>query len=278
MFIDSHHHLWQYNPGDYGWITDGMEVLRRDYLPSNLQANLDRTGIRGTIVVQARQTLEETRWLLSLASQFDFIRGVVGWVPLVDQGVGRLLDGLAVDKLLRGVRHVLHDEPDDAYMLRADFNRGIGLLKQFGLVYDILIFARHLDNTLLFVDRYPQQPFVVDHIAKPTITAKAFDRVWASRIRELARRQNVACKFSGVVTEVRDPAWSLELIRPYWQTVLEAFGPQRLMFGTDWPVCLLRTSYEQWIAVTRELIADLAPAEQAAIMGDTAARVYGVGQ
>ena len=274
--IDSHHHLWQYNEAEYPWISDAMGVLRRDYLPDDLKANLDKAGVHGTVVVQARQTLEETAWLLELAGRSRFIHGVVGWVPLVAPDVSETLAQHALNPKLRAVRHVLHDEPNDAYMLRDDFNRGIAGLKGLGLVYDILIFARHLENTITLVDRHPGQPFVVDHIAKPTITARAFDAVWAEQIRALARRPHVSCKLSGVVTEVRDPEWTLDLIRPYYETVLDAFGPERLMFGTDWPVCLLRCDYSQWVAAVRELIASLSATEQAHVMGLTAARVYGL--
>jgi L-fuconolactonase len=266
--IDSHHHLWQYNEAEYPWISDAMGVLRRDYLPDDLKANLDKAGVHGTVVVQARQTLEETAWLLELAGRSRFIHGVVGWVPLVAPDVSETLAQHALNPKLRAVRHVLHDEPNDAYMLRDDFNRGIAGLKGLGLVYDILIFARHLENTITLVDRHPGQPFVVDHIAKPTITAE--------QIRALARRPHVSCKLSGVVTEVRDPEWTLDLIRPYYETVLDAFGPERLMFGTDWPVCLLRCDYSQWVAAVRELIASLSATEQAHVMGLTAARVYGL--
>jgi L-fuconolactonase len=274
--IDSHHHLWHYSEADYPWIGAGMDVLRRDYLPIDLKANLDAARVHGTVAVQARQTIEETRWLLELAGTSPFLHGVVGWVPLIDPGVRDTLEPLAADRHLKGVRHVLHDEPDDAYMLRDDFQRGVACLRSFGLVYDILIFARHLENTLAFVDRHPQQPFVVDHIAKPTITARAFDERWAAAIRELAHRDHVTCKLSGLVTEVRDPVWTPELIRPYYETVLEAFGPDRLMFGTDWPVCLLRTTYGVWVDTVRDLIRNLSPTEQAAMMGLTACRVYGL--
>lgn len=185
--IDSHHHLWRYNEHDYVWMSTAMSLLRRDYLPNELTINLEAAGIDGTVVVQARQSLEETRWLLGVASQYPFIHGVVGWVPLVTPEVEEILAELASDRRLKAVHHVLHDEPDDAYMLRPDFNRGIKCLRASGLVYDILIFARHLENTICFVDQHPEQAFVVDHIAKPAISARAFDDHWARQIRELAQ-------------------------------------------------------------------------------------------
>lgn len=274
--IDSHHHLWRYDAAEYAWIGPDMGVLKRDYLPADLKAELQRSGVHGTVVVQARQTLGETEWLLELAAKSPFIHGVVGWVPLVEEGVGDTLARLAAAGKLRGVRHVLQDEPDDAYMLRDDFNRGVACLRPLGLVYDILIYARHLENTLAFVDRHPDQPFVLDHIAKPTIVAGAFDSAWAGRIAELAVRPNVTCKFSGVVTEVRGPSWSRELIRPYFDVVLEAFGPDRLMLGTDWPVCRLRCEYAEWVDTVRGLVATLSPHEQSQVLGLTAARAYGL--
>ncbi len=275
--IDSHHHLWRYNDRDYVWMSDAMNLLRRDYLADELKDNLESAGIDGTVVVQARQSLEETQWLLEVASQHPFIRGVVGWVPLIAPDVGDVLARLVSDRNLKAVRHVLHDEPDDDYMLRNDFNRGIGCLRGHGLVYDILIFARHLENTIRFVDKHPEQPFVVDHIAKPAISERGFDEHWAAQIRELSRRVHVSCKLSGVVTEVRDRAWTVDLLRPYFESVLDAFGTDRLMFGSDWPVCLLRCGYEEWAATVRDLIRELSDAEQAQIMGPNACRLYGLG-
>jgi L-fuconolactonase len=274
--IDSHHHLWRYNDRDYVWMSSAMSLLRRDYLPDELKANLEGAGIDGTVVVQARQSLKETRWLLEVAAQHRFIHGVVGWVPLIVPEVGDILAHLAGDRNLKAVRHVLHDEPEDDYMLRYDFNRGIGRLRAHGLVYDVLIFSRHLENAIRLVDRHQDQPFVIDHIAKPLISAREFDDRWAAQIRELARRDCVACKLSGVVTEVRDPAWTVELIRPYFETVLDAFGADRLMFGSDWPVCLLRCGYGDWVATVRDLIRSLSDVQQARIMGGNACRVYGL--
>jgi L-fuconolactonase len=274
MQIDSHHHLWKYDPQQYPWITEENRALARDYLPADLEPLIARASIDGTIVVQARQTLEETRWLLELAKSHPFIRAVVGWVPLIDPDIEDVLAELAGETKLQAVRHVLQDEPDDAYMLRDDFDRGISRLAAVNLVYDILIYGRHLKNTTTFVDRHPTQPFVLDHIAKPTIASARFDQEWATQIRELALRDNLVCKFSGVATEVRDPEWTTELIRPYFDTVLQAFGPERLMFGSDWPVCVLRSGYGQWVSTVRELIGELSPTEQSHIMGLTACRVY----
>jgi L-fuconolactonase len=274
MQIDSHHHFWKYDPDEYPWIGADMPQLRRDYLGGDLQTEIDATGIDGVVSVQARQTVEETRWLVSLAEHYPFIRGVVGWVPLADPGVGRVLDELATSPWLRGVRHVVQDEPDDAFILGSDFNRGIGILGRYGLVYDILVYARHLPATIRFVDRHPDQPFVLDHLAKPAISSARFDRPWATNLGELARRPHVWCKFSGLVTEVRDPQWSLDLLRPYWETALEAFGARRLLFGSDWPVCRLRCEYAAWVSTARELAATLTEDERSAVLGGNAMAAY----
>lgn len=277
MTIDSHQHFWVINDTDYVWMTDAHDTIRRDFLPDDLEPLLDAAGIDGTVAVQARQMVEETAWLLELARLHPRIRGVVGWVPLCDRAGEPWLERFAADPRLVGVRHVVHDEPDDFFILRADFDEGVRRLAHHGLVYDILIFARHLPQTITFVDRHPDQPFVVDHVAKPTIVRGAFDRMWALGVRDLARRENVACKVSGKVTEVRDAAWDVELLRPYFDTVLEAFGPSRLMVGSDWPVCLLRAPYGEWAAAFDRLVGELSAVEQAAIRGGTACRVYGLG-
>jgi L-fuconolactonase len=226
--------------------------------------------------VHAQQRVDETEWMLDVARAHPRIAGVVGWAPLADPDVDATLGRLAADPKLRGIRHIVHDEPDDRFLLRDDFNRGVARLRAHGLVYDVLIFSKHLPHAIAFVDRHPDQPFVVDHIAKPVIRPDAFDAAWARGLREIARRPHVTCKLSGVVTEVRDPAWTPASIAPYLDVALEAFGPSRLMFGTDWPVCRLKCEYADWVAAIRGFIAPLSAAEQAAIMGGTAARVYGL--
>lgn len=276
MILDSHHHLWRYDPARLPWIGDGMPALKRDYAAADLEAAIAGTGVERTLLVHAQQNVEETDWMLAVARAHPRIAGVVGWVPLADPGVEATLARLAADPHLRGVRHIVHDEPDERFILRDDFNRGVARLRGFGLVYDVLIFAAHLPHAIAFVDRHPDQPFVVDHVAKPTIRASAFDRAWADGLRELARRPHVSCKLSGMVTEVRDPGWSPGLLQPYLDVALEAFGPSRLMFGTDWPVCRLKCEYAEWVEAVRAFVAPLSAGEQAAILGGTAQRVYGV--
>lgn len=275
MTLDSHHHFWRYNSREYDWIGPEMAVLQRDFLPADLKQEIAAAGIDGVISVQARQSLDETRWLLELAAGNDFIRGVVGWVPLVSPDVQRDLETLTAQRKLRSVRHVLQGEADDRYMLRDDFNRGVSLLQRFGLVYDILIFERHLPQTAQFIDRHPNQVFVLDHIAKPKIKAGELEP-WRSALRELARRRHVYCKVSGMVTEADWKQWTPAQLRPYFDAVLEAFGPSRLMFGSDWPVCLVACPYGRWANIVREWTADLSPSEQERVFGGTAAQAYGL--
>lgn len=277
MRIDSHHHFWNYSVAEYGWINEQMSVLRRNFGPNELRLAMNESGIESVVSVQARQTLEETRWLIELAKQHSFIAGVVGWVPLASDRIVQELEAIVVHKELKAVRHVVQDEPDDRFILGEAFNRGVAHLKRFDLVYDILIYAKHLTASIEFVDRHPEQNFVLDHIAKPTISSQQFDTNWASNLRELARRENVSCKFSGVVTEVRDADWSVEQLRPYWNIALEAFGPDRLMFGSDWPVCLLKSNYRRWISAVEELAGELSDFEQTSFWHSNAARVYRLG-
>lgn len=273
MRIDAHHHLWQFNDREYGWMSQEMSILRRDFLVPDLEAVLHANGFGGTVTVQARQTIEETRWLLGLRRQAPMILGVVGWVPLAAPDVRWHLDEFAADPELKGVRHVLHDEPDDSYILRDDFNHGISLLREYGLVYDLLVFARHLPQTIEFVDRHPSQVFVLDHIAKPRIRDGVLSP-WREQMLELAKRENVYCKLSGMVTESDWGGWKCEDLEPYFDVVLEAFGPRRLMFGSDWPVILLAAPYATWVGAVSRKLETLSAGEQDRIWWGTAAEAY----
>lgn len=276
VLIDAHHHLWHYNPRDYAWMTGSMAPLRRDFLISELQTVMRESDVEGTVAVQARQTIEETEWLLDLADRHSFLLGVVGWVPLRGPDVTAHLERFAGNPRLKGVRHVLHDESDDFYMLRDDFNRGVSLLKSLNLVYDILVFERHLPQTIEFVDRHPNQVFVLDHIAKPRIRENALSP-WKENIEELARRGNVYCKISGMATEADWASWTASQMQPYFDVVLSAFGPARLMFGSDWPVLTLAATYKTWVETFRNLIAGLSAGEQDEICRRTAQRAYRLG-
>ncbi|MEQ1858844.1 MAG: amidohydrolase family protein [Chthoniobacteraceae bacterium] len=274
MRLDSHQHFWSYDAAQYPWIPQGSP-LHRDWLPDDLAPLLAAAGLDGCIAVQARQTVEESRWLLTLADHAPIIRGVVGWVDLRSERVEEQLAEFAPHAKFRGVRHVVQDEPDDQFMLGADFLRGIGKLKAFGLAYDILIFPKQLPAAIELARRFPEQPFVLDHIAKPLIKDGTVEP-WAAQIRELAKSPNVMCKVSGMVTEARHGAWRAEDFRPYLDVVLEAFGVERLMFGSDWPVCLLSGSYPETFGLVHDYAAHLDPAQQAALFGGNAARFYGI--
>jgi L-fuconolactonase len=271
--IDAHHHLWSFRADDYGWIGPGMDVLRRDFLLDDLRPDLAANGVEGLVTVQACQTPGETAWLLELAERHPEIRGVVGWVPLVDPEVGGTLEHLAQHPRLKGVRHILQDEPDEAFMLRQDFNHGIAMLGRFGLTYDILVFERQLPQTLTFVDRHPDQVFILDHAAKPRIRDAELSP-WRERLTELAAREHVFCKISGLLTEARWDTWTDADVQPYLDVVLEAFGPKRLMFGSDWPVLLLAADYTRWVQMVRQAIRPLSSDEQAWITRRTAEAAY----
>jgi L-fuconolactonase len=274
--IDAHHHFWQYAEAEYGWISEEMPQLRRDFVAGNLQTELSAAGLDGAVTVQARQTLEETRWLLEMAQQHTFLRGVVGWAPLASPNFPRQLEELTAYPKLKGLRHVIQDEPDDAFMLGEAFNRGISALNGTGLVYDILILERHLPFAVKFVDRHPNQIFVVDHLAKPLIRQREISP-WREHLKELAARPNVYCKVSGMLTEADWTQWTIDDLRPYFEAALECFGPERLLAGSDWPVCLLASSYGRWWTTLGELISGMTASEQADILGENAVRVYKLG-
>lgn len=286
MKIDSHHHFWNYDPLQYAWIDERMEVLRRSFGIDSLRAEIGPAGVVGVISVQARQTVEECRFLLDIASQASEVLGVVGWLPLQSEPeeLLPLLEQFSANPLFKGVRHVVQDEPDDRFLLTDKFCRGIACLQPFKLIYDLLLYARQLPAAIELVDRFPQQTFVLDHISKPAILISSrgeprFDTEWAQRIRALARRPNVTCKFSGIVTEIRsteqaNAPWTTEIIQPYWDVVMDAFGPERTMFGSDWPVCLLQSSYHHWVECVTTLASSLTADEQYQFWFANALRTY----
>lgn len=275
MRIDSHQHFWRYSAAEYPWIGPGMERLARDYLPAELAGLVAAEGIDGSVAVQARQSIEESRWLLALAAGHPFVKAVVGWVDLQSDRVGEDLDALAQDRKFVGVRHVVQDEPDPRFLLGTAFGRGLRHLPRHGLTYDLLLYPHQLPAAIDLVGLMPEVPFVVDHLAKPPIASGELAG-WERDIRAIARHEHVCCKVSGLVTEATRPGWTRDDFVPYLDIVLEAFGPTRLMTGSDWPVCLLAGDYAEVVAIPQEYFSRLSAAEQALIHGGTARRFYGL--
>ena len=252
--LDAHQHFWRYSPKTHGWINDAMAVIRRDFLPEDLEPLLKKRGYAGCVAVQAEQNVKETGWLLDLADKHPFIKGVVGWVDLRSPDVASVLAPLAKRKKLRGIRHIVQGEPDD-FMRRPDFQRGIA--------------------ALALVEKFPKQPFVIDHLAKPDIK-HALREPWTADMRALAKHLNVCCKVSGMVTEADYKTWTPAQLKPYLDVVFEAFGPERLMIGSDWPVCLVAADYDRTMSVVEEYVARLPAKAQEAVLGGTAAKFYGI--
>ena len=275
MRIDSHQHFWRYSPTEHPWMTGEMDRLKRDFMPEDLEPLLGSLNFDGSIAVQASQTLKETSWLLELAGKHDFIRGVVGWVDLRSADLPRQLDRFAAHANFVGVRHIVQDEPDDEFLLRADFMDGIGQLRQFDLTYDLLVYPKHLRAAAQLMRRFPEQPFVLDHIAKPRISEGVLSP-WREDLQELARCPNVFCKLSGMVTEAAWNRWSPADFGRYLDVVVEAFTPHRLMIGSDWPVCTLSGSYASSMQIVIDYVEQFAPEARAGVLGGNCARFYGI--
>jgi L-fuconolactonase len=273
MRIDAHQHFWKYTPADYGWINNEMSILKRDFLPADLEPQISTQGFSGSIAVQARQTIEETRWLLDLAVQNEFVKGIVGWVDLCSTNLSKQLEELTAHPKFVGVRHVLQDEADHEFMLRREFRRGISVLAEHGLAYDLLLHPRHLLTAAKLVEEFPQQQFVLDHIAKPRI-AEGVIAPWDRDLRVLAKFENVCCKLSGMVTEARWHQWKHDDFQPYLDAAFDAFGPARLMIGSDWPVCTLAATYGETLGIVTDYIKRLTSSEQEAIFGKNCASFY----
>lgn len=276
MRVDAHQHFWIYEPVEYAWMTDDMSVLRRDRLPADLHERLTSRSLDACVAVQARQSLAETRWLLDLASESSFIRGVVGWVDLRAADVEDQLTRVAHPRL-RGIRHVVQDEPDDEFLLRDDFARGVDVLAGHGLTYDILIYPRQLPAALRFCERFPAQPLVLDHMAKPDIRSGALEP-WAAAIREMAQFDHVYCKMSGLVTEADWKNWRPDDFVPYLDVAYEAFGEDRVMFGSDWPVCELAADYASVHDLLERWASQLSATATEKLFGGNATRFYGLSE
>jgi L-fuconolactonase len=270
--IDTHQHYWRYEAGEYSWIDDSMAALRRDFLPFDAHREMAVAGVQASIAVQVRQTLEETRWMLELAERHPFIAGVVGWVDLQDAGVDAELERLSQQPRLVGLRHIVQGEPD-GFLERPAFLRGIGCLERHDLTYDILIYARQLPEAVRFARAFPRQRFVLDHLGKPDIRGDGYDE-WRRHFNTLAELPNVCCKLSGLVTEAAWASWTPAQLRPYLDAALEAFGPSRLMIGSDWPVCLVAASYGAVIGLARDVLGEYSNDEREQILSGTAREFF----
>ena len=270
--IDSHHHFWHYDAARHSWITDDMKVIRRDFLPEDLQPLLQQHGIDGSVVVQVDQTEDETLSLVSMANQHDFIKGVVGWIDLHNPDVASRLTYFSSLKKLKGFRHIVQAEKP-GFLLQPAFTNGVRTLAHYGFTYDLLIYHHQLEEALDFVRQTPETKIVVDHLAKPSIVTQ--DRKqWEAHIRAIAEFPNVFCKVSGMVTEARWPGWKYQDFVPYLDGVMNAFGTGRLMYGSDWPVCLVAATYEEQFSIIQKYLSAFSAAEKKQVLGGNAETFY----
>ena len=270
--IDTHQHFWKYEPSEYEWIDATMARLQRDFLPGDAKQEMDRAGVAASVAVQVRQSLEETRWLVELAEAHPFVAGVVGWVDLQAADADAQLERVAGHPKLVGLRHIGQAEPT-GFLDRPRFREGVARLERHGLTYDILVYARQLQEAVSFARAFPRQPFVLDHLGKPDIRGNGFS-AWRRHFDALAALPNVTCKLSGLVTEADWTGWTPGQLRPYLDAALEAFGPSRLMMGSDWPVCLLAARYDDVVALVRDALAEYSKDEQEQVLGGTARRFF----
>ena len=272
MKIDAHQHFWQFDPVRDSWIDDSMKILQNDFMPDDLKPLLEQTGFDGCVAVQADQSENETRFLLNLAGEFEFIKGVVGWIDLKASNLEQRLENFSQFSKLKGFRHIIQAEPD-GFMVNPQFVEGVKKLHEFQFTYDILIFEHQLEECINFVKSLPEMPLVIDHLAKPDIKNRSFDE-WAEQMKKLAEFPNVHVKLSGLVTETDWGNWTRKEFTPYMETCLDYFGAERLMIGSDWPVCLLGGSFDEVTGIVEEFARGLSQAEHDAIMGQTAINFY----
>ncbi len=272
MKIDAHQHFWKFNPIRDAWIDDSMQIIRKDFLPQDLKPILNDNNIDGCVAIQADQSEIETEFLLENARQNPFIKGVVGWIDLKAENVEERLSHYSINSLFKGVRHIVQAEAND-FMLRKDFQNGISKLEQFNLTYDILIFPPQIESAIALVNKFPNQKFVIDHIAKPYIKTGRIDE-WKANMIELAKAQNVLCKVSGMVTEANLKHWEISDFTPYLDVVFNAFGIDRILYGSDWPVCLLAAKYEQQLQLVQDYIKGFSENDKTKILGGNAIKFY----
>lgn len=272
MIIDSHQHFWKYDPIRDAWIDDSMQVIRRDFLPQDLESILKANDVAGCVAVQADQSETETEFLLDCANKNPFIKGVVGWVDLKTKDVEARLAHYSEDAKLKGVRHIVQAEAND-FMLGKDFQNGISKLQQFNLTYDILIFPPQINAAIALVNKFPNQKFVIDHMAKPYIKSGEI-KEWESKITELSQAPNVFCKVSGMVTEADLKHWKVSDFTPYLDVIFNTFGTDRILYGSDWPVCLLAAQYEEQLNIIQNYTKDFSTQEQLKVFGNNAVEFY----
>jgi L-fuconolactonase len=272
MRIDAHHHLWTLARGDYGWLTPKLEPIYRDFTLADLAPHLAAGGIEGTILVQAAATEAETMFMLDIAASVEIVRGVVGWTDFDAADAEARIESSAAQQLLVGLRPMVQDIPDDDWLSRPALAPPLTAMARHKLVFDALVLPRHLPRLLPVVDRHPDLQFVLDHFGKPALSTGEIDG-WQRDIASLAERDNIVCKLSGLVTEAR-PDWCIDDLRGAVDHVLGCFGPQRMLWGSDWPVVDLAGGYAKWLATAEALLAGLSPDERAGIFGGTAARIY----
>ena len=273
LVVDAHQHFWDLRRFQYYWMTSQVNALQRDFLPADLEPLLSSEGVHRTVVIQAHRSLDEARWLLQLADAYHFIAGVVTWLDLTSPRLGDDLDELQLHPLFKGIRHPIEDEPDDAWMIRPEVLRGLAELERRGIPYDLLVWPRHLDPVLRIRERCPELRLVIDHLANPPIAAATLDG-WARKLEDVACLPHLFCKLSGMVTQANREHWTSDDLKPYVQLAVQAFGYDRLMFGSDWPVCTLAASYHQTLGVLREVLRGVTGKEASRVWGGTAAEFY----
>ena len=274
MKIDSHHHFWKYNPIEYNWIDESMKSIKKDFLPKDLKPILDSNSIDGSIAVQAHQSEEETLFLLKLAEKFNFIKGVIGWLDIKANDFEERLIFFKKNRLFKGLRHIVQDEKND-FLLNPEFQNGISKLSKFDLTYDLLIYPKQLYPAIELVKKFPNQTFILDHIAKPNISKK-INQEWIDNIKSLSNYQNIYCKISGMVTETEDYKWKIDNFNPFLDIIVNSFGVDRLLFGSDWPVCLLAGKYKDILNIVTNYFKKYSERDQKKILGENAIKVYNI--
>lgn len=271
--IDTHQHFWKYDLQKHDWIDDQMKRIRKDFLPEDLEPVLKANGVDGCIAVQADQTEAENDFLLNLAEKNDFIKGIIGWVDFRSETIAERLERYSAFNKIKGFRHVVQGEPDPNFLLRKEFCQGIAKLEKYNFIYEILVFPHQLGAVLEFVRKFPKQKFVIDHLAKPYIKDGYIDG-WKTMIAEIAKSENVYCKLSGMITEADYDKWNYKQLEPYLEVVLNSFGPKRLMFGSDWPVCLVAGAYSDVKSIAEKAVSKLSDDEKEAFWGLNAIKFY----